>query len=88
MSRSEIKELWTDKIGVTADQEARQFYDKHRGGSGAVVLVIVCGENGNDEYGIFGSIEAAEAWALTQDDPVVFSPYIVDDAEWGNRQTQ
>tara|TARA_R110000868_G_scaffold158980_2_gene387422 strand:+ start:2966 stop:3184 length:219 start_codon:yes stop_codon:yes gene_type:complete len=61
------------------------FYENHRGGSGAVIRVIaIC--DGEERNGIFGSIETAREWQRSLGDNVtcVFSPYIVDDPDWGN----
>ena len=53
-----------------------------------VFLVIVIAEDGNDHYGIFSSEEKASAWADTQDDPCLITPYIIDMPEYGDAQTQ
>ncbi len=63
------------------------FYKTHRGGTGAVVLVIAINDSTKEHrHGIFGSIETAEAWRDTLGDDVtcVYSPYVVDCPEWGN----
>lgn len=69
--------------------ELDDFYRKHRGGSGPVILMIVVDDFGDDPdaFHIFGSIEAAHAHRDTLGDNVtcVFSPYIVDDPGWGDR---
>lgn len=63
------------------------MYRFHRGGSGAVVLVIAlcCGE---ERIAVFGSIEMAQAWreGLGDDYSAVFAPAIVDDPDWGNER--
>lgn len=63
------------------------FYQNHRGGNGAVVVVTAIGNSDNqDRLGIFGSIETAHEWrrSLGNSFTCVFSPYIVDDPDWGN----
>jgi hypothetical protein len=71
------------------DVSADEFYNTHRGGSGAVILVLEF--SGDDEIrGIFGSIESAHNWRNTLGDEYVcvFSPYVVDCPEWGNVKQQ
>ena len=63
------------------------FYRHHRGGSGAVLLVTAIHDRTKkQQHGIFGSIETAQEWrrALGEDWTCVFSPFIVDDPDWGN----
>lgn len=67
--------------------EAAVFYENHRGGHGAVVLAIAIDTATHAErHGIFGSIELAQSWSDSLGDGYVcvFSPYIVDDPDWGN----
>lgn len=67
--------------------EAAAFYRNHRGGSGAVILVTaINGSTKEQRHGIFGSVELANAWRdhLPDEFVCVYSPYIVDDPEWGN----
>lgn len=64
------------------------FYEKHRGGYGAVVMVRALHDDTQDELvGIFGSIETAKDWrrSLSEKFSCLFSPYIIDDPDWGNR---
>lgn len=67
--------------------DGEKFYRAHRGGSGNVILVIAINDEGERRHGIFGSIEIAQAWrnTLAEDWACVYSPYIVDDPEFGNR---
>lgn len=69
---------------MTDDADA--FYANHRGGSGAVIRVIAIHRTGKERNGIFGSIETAQEWRRSLGDnfTCVFSPYIVDDPDWGN----
>lgn len=67
--------------------DAANFYRNHRGGSGAVVLAIAIDTvTKTERHGIFGTIELANEWSdhLGDDFVCVFSPYIVDDPDWGN----
>lgn len=71
--------------------ECELFFQRHRGGSGAVVVVYVYRDNGGPNEppwrtGIFGSIETAQEWrrAFGDDYTCVIAPYIVDDPDWGN----
>lgn len=66
--------------------EAEQFFQNHRGGSGAVVVVTAVRDDGQEQTGIFGSIETAHEWRRSLGDKFtcVFAPYIVDDPDWGN----
>ena len=67
--------------------ECEQFYQRHRGGSGAVVVVIAIRDrDGQERTGIFSSIETADEWCRSLGDAVtcLFVPYIVDDPDWGN----
>lgn len=63
----------------------QEFYEKHRGGQGAVVLA--CGSHKTEGcvYGIFSTIELANAWADEFDDEweFAFAPYLVDVPEYG-----
>lgn len=64
------------------------YFKDHRGGSGAVVLVIAVNDHdiSDRQHAIFGSIEKAMAWrdTLGDDVTVVYSPYVVDEPEFGN----
>ena len=63
------------------------FYERHRGGSGNVVVVFAYSEFNYDELtGIFSSIEKAHAWRDTLGDEwtCIFAPYVVDEPDYGN----
>ena len=63
------------------------FYKNHRGGLGAVVTVTaINSETGSELLGVFSSVETAESWrgSLPDGYHCIFSPYIVDDPDWGN----
>lgn len=71
--------------------EASLFYQRHRGGQGAVVVATaIHGEDGDERTGIFSCIETAQAWsdALGERWACVFCPYIVDDPDWGNEASE
>lgn len=72
------------------DEEWRAFYDAHRGGAGNIIMVSVFGDRKLDRVAVFSCIENAEKWAATfgDDVPVVFSPYVVDEPEFGNATKQ
>ena len=61
------------------------FYQRHRGGSGNVVVVFAYSDD-DMITGIFSSIEKAEAWRDTigEDFSCVFAPYVVDVPDFGN----
>ena len=62
-----------------------EFYRIHRGGAGNVIMVMAF-NNGKDKIGVFGSIETAQKWALQFGGEwhCVFSPFIVDEPDFGN----
>jgi len=68
-------------------EEFNEFYAKHRGGSGAVIVVTAQGPDELEVIEVFSNIEAAEAWIATlgEDFICIFSPHIVDEPEWGNK---
>jgi hypothetical protein len=69
--------------------DLENFYACHRGGSGAVIMVTAVHDRSKMErYGIFGSMETAQEWrrSLGDEFTCVFSPYIVDDPDWGNER--
>lgn len=69
---------------MSADTEIREFFDKHCAGGG-VILVIIIGDEGEYQYGVFRSYNAASAWKSDEDVQRIFTPYIIDDPEWGDR---
>lgn len=71
-------------------EEWRAFYNKHRGGTGNVIMVSVFGGGKLNRVAMFSCIENAEKWASTfgDDVPVVFSPHVVDEPEFGNATKQ
>jgi|HigsolmetaAR201D_1030396.scaffolds.fasta_scaffold14837_4 hypothetical protein len=63
------------------------FWQKHRGGSGAVVVVFAINEETNEEQvEVFSCIENAEAWGETLGPEwnCVFSPKVVDHPDFGH----
>lgn len=67
--------------------ECHDFFQRHRGGSGAVVVVMAYeGGQGQPTLGIFGSLETAQSWMASLGDRFtsVVVPFIVDDPDWGN----
>lgn len=66
-----------------------EFYAKHRGGSGSVIIVMAINKNA-ERMGVFGSIETAQLWALEFGDDwhCIFSPYVVDEPGFGNETKQ
>lgn len=73
-------------------EEWRSFYDQHRGGRGSVIMVTAFPPDGDFAHarvGIFSCIETAEDWAATFSDEhqIVFSPYVVDEPDFGNVAT-
>jgi hypothetical protein len=68
----------------------QEFYAKHRGGSGPVVVVTAVDIWGNERQGIFSSLERAKAWreTLGSDFTCIYAPYVVDAPEWGNEAQQ
>ena len=71
--------------------EEEAFFKNHRGGSGAVIRVIAIDDRTHEERnGIFGSIDTAQEWRRSLGDgfTCVFSPYIVDDPDWGNEASR
>lgn len=69
-------------------EEWRGFYDQHRGGTGNIILVSIFGD-GLERVAMFSCIERAEEWADTfgDDARVVFSPYVIDEPDFGNVPT-
>lgn len=67
-------------------EEWRGFYNEHRGGSGAVIMVTVFDGGLPNRMGVFSCIERAEEWAakLGDDVQIVFSPHVVDEPYFGN----
>jgi hypothetical protein len=62
------------------------FYDRHRGGSGNVIVVHAYSDD-DQITGVFSSIETAQAWrdSLDEDEwTCVFAPYVVDEPDFGN----
>lgn len=61
------------------------FYERHRGGSGNVVVVLAY-SHGIERTGIFSSIEKAQEWrdTLGDDWTCIFAPYVVDEPDFGN----
>lgn len=73
------------------DTDADAFYCHHRGGSGAVVLVIAQSDrDGGQLFGVFGSIETARSWMdrLPKQYVSIVAPFIVDDPDWGNEAAE
>ena len=68
-----------------SDEELDEFYRKHRGGSGSVIIVSAYGD-GDERQAVFGSVEAAREWsdALGESWSCIFSPYVVDEPDFGN----
>lgn len=66
-----------------------EFYQAHRGGSGRVLLAQGFEDGDLAIMGIFSSIETLNAFTEKCADHLrwIISPYIVDDPEWGDRQT-
>lgn len=72
---------YSDDLTAALGEGAKKFYQRHRGGSGNVVLAIIYDEDGDEHFGIFSSIEKAETWRLRFEGDAVFSPYVVDEPE-------
>jgi hypothetical protein len=81
------KKIKANEVLSTAGELSR-FYDKHRGGSGCVVIVEAQLDTGR-LVAAFSSIEQAEEWTLNvkRDHPdidsVLLIPAIVDVPEFG-----
>lgn len=63
------------------------FYKRHRGGVGNVVVVFVFADNWFDSA-VFSCVEKARQWAEDHeaDGNCVIAPYVVDDPEYGDRE--
>lgn len=61
------------------------FWETHRGGSGPVVVVFAIRDE-EEKIGVFSCIENAKEWADKFDEEwtCVFSPYVVDEPDFGN----
>jgi len=69
------------------DEMAKEFFERHRGGSGNVILAIaVCDDDRVEDNAIFSTIEKAHDWHdnLNEDWSCVFVPMMVDVPEYGN----
>ena len=68
--------------------EKDEFFARHRGGTGNVVVAWVLKDGERDQISVFGSIEQANAWAnrFNEDDGYVcvFVPFVVDEPDYGN----
>ncbi len=69
-------------------EEWREFYNQHRGGAGAIIMVTAVPPTGDlhkAEIAMFSCIERAEDWAATFSDKhqVIFAPYVVDEPDFG-----
>lgn len=67
--------------------EARELFEKHRGGEGPVILAMAS-NGGDDEFGVFSSIEMVAQWkkSLGRDYGVECIPFIVDHPGYGEGQ--
>jgi len=70
------------------DDPAKKFFDRHRGGSGNVILAIAINLINPDEEdsAVFSSIENAQAWSdqLGDEWSCILVPKVVDIPEYGN----
>jgi hypothetical protein len=66
------------------------FFARHRGGSGNVILTIAVNADGDQRHGIHSDIEKARGWSekLGDDWSCVHSPYVVDEPDYGNATQQ
>lgn len=70
-------------------EEWRDFYNQHRGGSGAIIMVTAVPPSGDlrkARIAMFSTIDKAETWADTfgAKCQIVFAPYVVDEPDYGN----
>lgn len=74
-----------------SEQDISRFFTDHCA-AGGLVLVRAIRTAGNitERFAIFSSYEKARAWGDSLDDDwgCIYSPYIVDDPEWGERTRQ
>lgn len=73
-------------VDVHGNFDPDDFYKQHRGGSGNVIVVFVYKDGKEYRTGVFGSIEQAQEWAFALDDSFqcIFSPFVVDEPDFGN----
>ena len=70
---------------MTSDEEA--FLRNHGGGFGAVWCVMAFSKSGEERNAIFSRYDLAQRYVerdLGEGFSAVYSPYIVDDPDWGN----
>ncbi len=67
-----------------AQDECDEFYRRHRGGSGNVILVQVIAFDGDDEFLVFSSIEKAQEFLEVREEAALIMPRIVDFPDYGN----
>jgi DNA replication protein DnaC len=78
---------------VTDDPEVTAFFAKHCATPGAVIIVQIIGERGEQErMGVFSSLAQAQEWADTFDaddaTAALFAPYIINEPDFGNIPTE
>jgi hypothetical protein len=96
VSKKVIKTTRGDRIADVADVrgwDPDRFYERHRGGWGPVIVVFAAcprRKRQPNRVAVFGSIETAQEWAfsLGADWHCVFSPYVVDEPDFGNATQQ
>lgn len=77
---------------MSADREVEEFFTKHCAHPGGVVMAIAVQGGAPDEFALFSSLAKARVWAQrfneTENAGVVFTPYIVDEPDYGNDTTK
>lgn len=77
---------------MSADREVIDFFTKHCAHPGGVVMAIVVQAGQMDQFALFSTLPKAQAWAVrfsnNEGAGVVFTPYIVDEPDYGNDTTK
>lgn len=78
---------FSDDLTSALDEATQEFYRRHRGGSGNVILAMVVDEDGHDHFGVFSTIEKANAWCERfEGGNSVCAPLVVDEPDYGNTE--
>jgi hypothetical protein len=83
-NRAEYRRAKAEALAILGRSAADDFYRDHRGGKGAVIMVMATSPGQRDRIAVFGSLEKADAWRLSLGDDYtcVFDPLMVDDPDW------